>query len=495
MVEVSVGDWLGSCGNFGGRTMLHFEVLSRTELTMAPWDSAAHRFHDGNADAICDLPALDAFVTDRLGDGIDMMDILRGARELRRVKAYHKSEWALANADALSQVIPNTTTRNNLWQTRIRHFMWVADAAAAYTDLPAQLTDAQGLMWHYHPITFMEFINRRVVAENGQVNEPSATNTNVTMEDGYLRRFVSFAGGAAAPAAADNQPLRPYDISDISGSAFEYQFTRADLACRGALPHDPPANPPTETKFHLALLELIENIRRLYNQGIRVNLAHLCAGHNAPAGDVLCVMNNGTSRQRHADGHAVDISPTGANAARCRQLFEAINTARTAHAASCGEHGGEPSRADLPEALCNFQVYAPADILTALGAGTALTAAQVPRCIFHIEVVPQRHSVVWDCVIRPTTTAWNVTLTYVQGRADMVASYATQAEAAAERPTQLHNMIQNGTNWEVSLRMSTRAVAVTVENGRIVASYGNPAEAETEKAPGSPSAWPREITV
>jgi hypothetical protein len=490
LVEVSVGDWIGACGNYQGRQCIHFEVVSRQELTMAPWDTANVRFHDPDNNLICDIPALDRFVTDQAHDGIDTLDILRGAVQLRGVKAFHKSEWSLANPDALTPVMPNQVARQTIWDTRLRHFMWIPAAVAACADLSTQLCDATGMMWHYHPITFMEFINRRIVAENGQVAEPDATNTNVTLEGDYLTRYVSFAGGAGVAAtdqAADNQALRPYDVSDNS---FEYAFTRLDLACRQPAPHDPvppaplAATPPNYTHFHLALLDFIESTRRIFGQSIRVNLAHLCSAHNSAANNALCVLATDAARAAHGAGHAIDISPANPNAARCRALWDAINTAHATYESNCADHGGEPSHADLPEGLCHVQVLAPQDILDAFHANRPLTAAQVPHCVFHLELTAVTHTVVWDAIIKRSTRATQAAITTIQGSTDLVAIYATQADAEAERPNLLTPIRNTTGNFEISLRTATSAIQVSITNGDLIATYNTAVDAQTEKGAG-----------
>src|SRR6202011_1570206 len=145
---------------------------------------------------------------------------------------------ALADASALTPVLPDAAARNTIWN-KIKYLMWIADAGAACPDLSTQLCDATGMTWHYHPITFMEFVNQLVLRENGQVSEPDYGDTNVTMRDEFLTQFVNFASGAAVPVAADGTHVRPFSISS-AGS--EYHFTRLDLACRLPAPHDPADN-------------------------------------------------------------------------------------------------------------------------------------------------------------------------------------------------------------------------------------------------------------
>ena len=127
--------------------------------------------------------------------------------------------------------------------------MWVADAVAACPDLGTQLCGATGMMWHYHPITFMDFVNRLILNENGRVSEPDFKDTNVEMKDGFLTHYVKFSSGSRAPAPADNIPVRPFSVSDAN---FQYHLSRLELACLvpgTSLAHDPADNPPNRRAF------------------------------------------------------------------------------------------------------------------------------------------------------------------------------------------------------------------------------------------------------
>jgi len=353
-VEVAVGDWIGACGLFRRRHMIHFELMSREELTVSPWDDARYRAYDSDTNILCNSIAIDRFVTDAAGDGIDSVDILRAARELRRVKSYHKSEWSLSSADDLAPVVPEGTHRTRHWAS-LRHFMWVAGAVRVCSDLEAQLCNANGFFWHYHPITFMDCINRLILEENGEVDEPDMRNTNVVMQGGFLTQYVNFATGAAVPAAADNQRLRPYDVSN---NAYEYRFTRADLACKGAGAHAPGPTPPNATRFNLTLVNALESIRREYSRSIEVIRSHLCSIHSidTPVNRSLCVLGNVEALTRHANGLAVDIRPSLQTPAQCRSLWSAATDIIDQYNDSFEDHTGEPSRADLSEGAGEFRL-------------------------------------------------------------------------------------------------------------------------------------------
>ena len=494
-VEVSVGDWLGECGTYFGRRMIHFEVVSREELTVAPWDNAAHRIHDASGSMLCTLPQIDRFVQDRLGHGIDTVDILRAARDLRVVKSYHKSEWALANADALKPVLPDpfSAYRQHYW-SRLQHFMWVSDALRVCPDLSSQLCDTTGMMWHYHPITFMQFVNQLVAQENGQLSEPDAANTNVSLENGYLKDFVNFAGGVAAPAAADAQPLRPYDVLDQRGRPYSYQnFHRSDIACSGPGAHNPGPTPPTTTLFHVTLLDVLESIHVQFATNIDVVRSHLCAGHsaNTPANQALCVLGTLASLQKHTLGLAADIRPAAPSPSTCQSLWNAATLIAGQLRGSCSAHAGEPSRTDLDsavQAVHDLRVSTSAVLQAKLTHHTALTPAEARSCVLHLELVLATTPARWECWLRLTTRAIAVELDLV----GIVGTYSSKADAEAERTT-TDTVNHDTTGWRAVINTHCTANTIRLQGGGIVGVYSNFSDAEFEKAAGTVEPWPVEV--
>jgi hypothetical protein len=469
-VEVAVGDWIGECGRFRGRQMIHFEVMSREELNVSPWNDARYRAHDSDSNILCNSASIDRFVRDAAGDGIDTMDVLRAAAHLRNVKSYHKSEWALTSANDLAPVVPTAYLRNWRWNS-LQHFMWIAGAIAACPDIRTQLCDARGFFWHYHPITFMKFVNQLILEENSEVDEPDMRNTNVVMEGGYLTRFVNFATGAAVPAPADGQFLKPYDVSS---NAFEYRFRRRDIACHGAGAHNPGPTPPTSTRFNMTLLNVLESIRRQYRHGVSVQSSYLCSAHGAftPANRNNCILRNVDGISMHAVGLAVDISPRNRNAAQFRALRNAADDVIDEYNDSFEDHTGEASRADLTE-----------------GAGelVILTNAAADPFAMHIELREQAHTFVWVCWIRRRSNATGVRL---QG-SDIIGTYNSQAEAEAEGTRDAG--LASGPTWESRIRRGSRATAVNLHDTGIIAAYASRDEAEAEKDNTHPGfAWPQE---
>jgi hypothetical protein len=493
-VEVAVGDWLGSCGTFRDRQMIHFEVVSREELKMKPWDDPKYRAYDDNEDQLCDAPEIDKFVLTTEKQGLTTLDILRAAKDLRLVKSYHKSEWALANADALKPLIKNDKAREAKWE-KLKHFMWVADAVAACPDLTTQLCDAKGMMWFYHPLKFMEVVNRLILEENREVSEPTAVNTNVILEDGYLTQFVRFTSGSPVTAQADAAKVQPFDVSS---NLFEYHFTRKEIACLATGAHSPGPTPPTETKFHLSLLDVIESIREQYASSMSVKLSYLCSGHNVAANQNLCVVGSADGLNKHAAGHAVDIKPGSATPAKCRSLWTAAKAAVTSSNAAFGEHGGEPSRPDLPEGCSGIQIVMTPQIQKKLEAGTPLTNAEAAAFAIHIEMIEGTPKVVWECWLRKTSKAKSVRTVDYDDLASgntfrgIKAVYSAQADAKAEAESGSGSPTQNGSDWECWLRKNSYALEVRIQGTGIVGSYVTLDMAESAKEANTEPAWPKE---
>jgi hypothetical protein len=475
---VSVGDWLGQCGTYRSKQMIHFEVMSHDELTVAPWNDAQFRIVDNDANVICDSAALNNFVS---GANVTRLDALRAAPQLRKVKSFHKSEWALADASALTPVLPDAAARNNYWN-RIRPFMWVADAVAANSDLSTQLCDASGMMWHYHPVTFMDFVNQLVLRENGRVSEPDYRDTNVTMQDEFLRQYVNYSSGTGVPAAADNQTLRPFSIS--SGGS-EYHFNRRDLACHLPAPHDPADDPPKGTKFHISLLDVLENIRVSFGSPINVNLSYVCSAHNVAANQPQCVLGTAAALTAHASGLAIDIRPASATQTSCRSLWTAARNAADVFRASCGDHSGEPSHAELQGHVQSVNVSTTPTVEGKLSTGAALTPAEVSAFVIHLELSESVKTVSWVCWLRTTTRATSVNVQLLT----VVGTFTDQLSAAAESlPGQ--QVTQGTAGFEAAIVRPTRALRVALRAPGIVGFFSTAAEAESEAVSGN--AWPEE---
>ena len=357
-VEVSVGDVLGKAGTFRGRPMLHFEIVTHrdVELTMAPWNDASFRAVDNDSNAMCDVATLDRYLQDVQGDGIDPVDVLRAAPTLRRVKAFHKSEWALSSPAQVTSLIPGERRRRAYWP-HFERCSWVADAVAANADLANQLGDANGMFWHYHPITFMEKVNTLVAQENREVAEQRFTDTNVQVdEDGYLTEFVAWSPAANAfqPSRADNAnihtelTLGDSDLSTPGSQTPVFRFQRRHIACQRCVAAAAgPAAMPTATKFAVGLLELLERVRRHYNSPVTIEQGYVCATCRRQPGNPCCTGTVG-GLDAHAAGCAADIRPTAQTTANCRSLWSSITAACDAFNADHSDTCGAPSEDMLP---------------------------------------------------------------------------------------------------------------------------------------------------
>jgi N-acetyl-anhydromuramyl-L-alanine amidase AmpD len=393
-IPVAVGDILGFAGTFRGRRIIHFEIISHrnNELTGAPWDDAAKRFEDTDANVVCNVAALDRYLRDQVGDGIDVVDVLRAARELRNVKAMHKSEWALTAEAEIEPLVPHPDRRRVLWP-HFSRFSWVSEAIAANARLRNDLGDAAGMFWHYHPITFMHHMNTLVTAENREVPEAADHDINVeTDEDYFLTNFVDWNAapppGAFRAAGADNDRVHPSFVSSA-----DFVFRRRDIACFQAGAHAPGATPPEATKFSLALLEVLQLIRNQFNAGIDITLSHVCDAH--AGNNALCVMNNAGTMASHRSGIAVDIRPTNRTPATCRNLWNnamtIINTVNTQYPILCGA----PSQANFPAGYNSIGIATSAVVDAKLRAAPqqALTAAEAAAFRMHMSLIAEAAAV------------------------------------------------------------------------------------------------------
>jgi hypothetical protein len=416
------------------------------------------------------------------------LDILRAAKDLRKVKTYHKSEWALADASALEPVLPDAAARNAKWE-KIKKFMWVADAVAACPDLSTQLCTATGMMWHYHPVTFMEYVNRLILRENGQVSEPDFHDTNVEMEDGFLTHYVNFNTGAAVAAAADGAAVKPFSVSD---NAFDYHFSRKELAClfpaTAASPHDPVDNPPKQTRFHLSLLDVIEDVRETFGDSLDVKLSYVCGAHNTAANAAFCELQTPAGLAAHAAGMAIDITPTSRTQASVRKFWRDVNDAAVRFKNRCSDYSSSPSHGDLQGNVQSIAVVTDPTVSQKLIAGTALTAPQVNTFVAHLELVAKVKKVRWVVIISDCSMAASVTLDPVTG--NIVGTFATKAAAERERESVLAGPWPAGNQWQSFVKTRSKAFAAEVRGPNqdgyqstvIVGYYNSVADAETERA-------------
>ncbi len=408
-IEVSVGDILAHAARFRGRRMIHFEILTHqnAELTMAPWNDDAMRAFDNDNNAICDVRTLDTHLIDAYGDGLDVIEVLRAAPELRNVKAFHKSEWALTSADQMSEVIPIASQRQEIW-LHMNRFIWIPDAVNANPVLSDQLGDQNGMFWHYHPITFMHHVNKLILGENREIREEEYEDTNVEIdEDYFFTNFIDWIpkGSRFDPANADNERIRgayiiSTDYEEKQRDSYVYHFTRQDISCRQPGNHQPGTTPPQSTKFSVALLELIERVRVHFNRSVNIELSYVCNAHGGR--NSLCIMNdndnddNDYAMRRHREGVAVDFRPTQLTNANCRQLWNSTATIANAFDQLCQHIGTNATQADLPNGYegVRYRTH-PASVQAKLTATPQqnLTAEEIAAFRIHTELIESQITV------------------------------------------------------------------------------------------------------
>ena len=485
-VPVSVGDWLGECGSYRSTRMLHFEVMSKDEITVDPWNDPARRAQDTTQNAICGVGAVGSFVQSSLGSDLKTLDVARASRDLRTVKSCHKSEWALEGPAALQPVLPDEAARQAKW-IKIKYFMWVADAVAACPDLANQLCTPAGMMWHYHPITFMEFVNKLIQRENGQVAEPDFKDTNVELENGFLTQYVSYASGSRATANADNSPVKPFSVSETIS---QYHFSRLELACTvpvtPASPHNPAANPPTQTRFHVSLLDVLEDIRVSYGGSLTVKLSYVCAGHNTPANAALCATGTQSGLAAHAAGLAVDVRPASNSLDAIRKLWTEAQAAARRFQATCSDWSGAPSHGDLQGDVQSIEVLTDPLVAQSLDYGRPLTAGQIRDFTLHLELRERARTVRWLSVIATGTMAMSAQVS----SGNIVGSFVSKEAADKERAPGSPEPEFSGFVWSCVVKAGSRAIDAGIGASNLVGHFRTPEEADAESAAGA--SWPEE---
>lgn len=275
-LPVLVGDWLGQATRVGYQERaLHFEVLSKREVRVAPFDDDRVTFHgqEDDGDILCELlqeegTKLGEFfqargITIPPGEGPSIQDVLDGLQPpsssaaapltLRNAKVFRRSDWALdVGADAASgpnaivdliraqhpgapPAAPWITARaRQVWHDEWQPYMWVRALREAGAHLEPnpfdELFDADGRCWHYHPITFMSLVNRLVAEENGPERmsgsaaappertvtweswvRPRTQATQVRLDGRRILARFADAASAAADAPAERPPQEAGD--------------------------------------------------------------------------------------------------------------------------------------------------------------------------------------------------------------------------------------------------------------------------------------------
>jgi hypothetical protein len=461
--------------------MLHFEIMSHDELLEAPWNAAQMRGYDPSTSAIVDPHVLEQFLLGgHFPNGGKGADPLLIAEHFRNAKIFHKSEWALSGPDDFKPVLSGKKSREDEWDT-VRHFVWIKDAIAKYPDLRTELCDEQGLVWNYHPITFMTHVNQLVDHENGELIEPDLRQTNVVMEDEFLAQFVTFASGHAQRQPADAAALVPFDIPQLDGVNVDYSFRREDVACRVPGPHGATGTPPTSTHFHITVLDFIESVRRQSGHTLRMSLSHVCQTHHTHAHENACVVGRADALSAHANGFAADVAVNGATPAFCADVWRAATLLQSQFRASCQAYSGEPSRPDLPEDVHQFNLFTTPAVQTKLLAGTPLTPLEATQFVLHVELVIITSRVTWECWLHKSSAATKVRL-FDGGILGVFGS-----EADAQREGEQHNAWQKPWGWETWIRRHSQAVSVKIYGGGIIGVYRTRDLAEAEK--GADVAW------
>jgi hypothetical protein len=308
------------------------------------------------------------------------------------------------------------------------------------------------------------------------------------MEEGFLTNYVSFSTGSAVPAAADGTAVKPFSVSDAT---FQYHFSRKEIAClipaTTADPHSPADNPPKQTRFHVALLDVLENIRESLGSALTINPSYVCPAHNTAANAAHCVVGTAASLGVHASGLAVDIRPQPATLASVRKLWAEAKSAASIFEGMCGDHSGEPSRGELQGNAQSVDVVTEPSVRSSLDTGGTLTAAQISSFSIHLELVERVRTVRWVAVIKSGTTATYVRVT----SGDVMGGFTSKEFAERERAPGTREPWSVGPGeWQCVVKTKSLATGGDVRPPNLVGYYDSVTDAEAEKAMGD--AWPEE---
>lgn len=305
---VTLSDRLGRVGTYvvgnsvDGATYgpcLHVEVFTTEDIAGfagSPWQDAGNRVEDPTDDLVCDLSTLDTWVIDHGDPGIDEADIREAVTRMRQVAIRHRSEWSLVSPDQLSReipagepverVVPDELFPDDAWEREVEPLCFHSEMVEA--GAPADIVGpflASPIVWHVHPLVFMEWMNRRVETHERNLRSQDKSYKNrstVRVTAGYVTSFVS-----PVPSAPPGS-----GYPEVVWGESAYGITVDQLADRHLLP----SAPQTQTRFHLRLLDAIDQIND------RPHGLVVVEGYASSAPSEYL--------DQHAAGHAVDIRPS-----------------------------------------------------------------------------------------------------------------------------------------------------------------------------------------
>jgi hypothetical protein len=251
-------------------------------------------------------------------------------------------------------------------------------------------------------------------------------------------------------------------------------------------PHDPADNPPKQTRFHISLLDVVEDIRQSFGGQLAVKLSHVCAAHNSFANSGLCVVSSAASLASHAAGLAIDIQPRSITLESVRRLWAEANAAAGRFQATCGDYSGAPSHAELRGNVQSIMVATEPGTRHSLEARTPLTPTQLHKFAIHLELVERARTVRWLTAIVPSTMA----VSALVSNGNIIGNYRTKESADRERAQNTAEAWPNGYLWQCVIKIGSRATKADVCISNLVGCYDTMGDAESESSCGSP--WPQE---
>jgi|GEM_PF-2865926 len=391
-MEVSLGDILGRGGMFRGGRKIHFEIIGHrdSELKIIDNDPFTVRTEDTDENAMCNADAINSLIDDVSGDGVDRDDIFRAASRMRNVKVLHMSEWALTDESQIEVLVPNKKKRSEFWP-HLHRFSWFKEATSANPDLSRQLGE-KGFFWHYHPITFMKYMNELVHKENFERDERSFTVnggdplTNVEIdENNFFAGFVAWnkATKTFDTRTSGGKALKP---NDVSSAGYGYSFTDNDISCCRCAD-----NTHKRTHLSVGLLEVVERIKGYHKGGMEISCSYLCSSHTADTS--ACVLRNTDAATEHSLGIAIDIKPSGASPSQkeCEDLWTSVRAVVNGLMENLAQDlvSGDILQNGFPEGYCDVAFSTDPSIKAKLEAKPPikLTANECSAFAIHLSLV------------------------------------------------------------------------------------------------------------
>lgn len=326
----------------GELTSFHFEVFSAEEFNFSGWGEAANRLEDNNNNNIvCEPVRIENMNNIIEEEGINLADAAVVRTRKRNFKVRYKSEWSVADIAEYGNItaIMSEREQNDL-TARINALSWWADVQGelAAEALEADRLPVDGLIWHYHPLKIMEYINGILGIDAEHLSDQEERFNTIVVDDEYF--ITGFQHYDHATRETEDVDITRntstdilYNIEDImfliraqqrdrTMSDQDYLnylanntlgFDQHEIVCQRCLAAAGNDTPLTEVKLYYGIMEVLtvacRNIMGLNlnpGEGVAVLEAFVCEDH---VDENTCSKEDEAIREMHENGLAVDVRP------------------------------------------------------------------------------------------------------------------------------------------------------------------------------------------